>query len=846
MAAAYRPYKDEDSFDNLNALDDDGLNWPDNEPASLQIYERTTEDLPFPSNRRYLIACLGLAIMSMFIGLMIGYFAHSSHDECIPNYVVSLHSVRQEDPTISSKLLNSIDVANLESLVREFSKEPRVPGSARDQYLVSFIQKYFLDASFDKVSILNYTALLSLPDEINPNLIQIINEDTKQVVFNSSEGLKLDPKQIHPFSAYSPNIDLQGDLVYVNNGHPDDYRLLVDKYSIDFKGKIILVKLGELPLDQVVHTAKFHAVAAIIFFPDHKFFEVNHSAFKFPSDAIKWESALWAEFGDPLSPNYPSTAYAYRENLGSHKNTLAKISAQPISSDQAMRLIHLLGGHKSPPEWNSGSNFSHAIGPGFNNSNLKIRIKVNNHLKNETISNVFGYIKGRVEPDRYILIGSHRDSLTKGAMDAASGTGVMLEVARAFGELLKKGWRPRRTIIFCSWGAEEFNLQGSTEWLEDKYKLLHARGIVYINADTVVSGNDSLRVFASPLLHHAILNATKMVSNPDKDDSQHKTVFEKWFATFPYVRNDTIVKQSGFIQKNSYEMDLFYGDQDIFADLLTKEETLAHLNHVNSTYLISYIEGVISHRQPQILPIQGRSVYAAFTTFLGIPSMDLSYVSSNQNSEAKSLSAYSLIHTQYDTFDLFKTSIDPDFKYHKAMAQIYAEVLRDFSESLFIPFNLFHYVQFLQNVQLKIYYQAQHLFPKGGLDTDVLSSAIHNFTDSVYNFHLRQGSIDFSDPMAIRTINDQLILLERVFLDPVQLYMVNNIHLIQNPEGLYSGENETLVGLINSLYQIFSNPHNLDAEGNNLPTILERGLKPRLSILVHAIQNAADIINSVV
>ena len=209
MAAAYRPYKDEDSCDNLNVLDDDGLNWPDNEPASLQIYERTTEDLPFPSNRRYLIACLGLALISMFIGLMIGYFAHSSHNECIPNYVVSLHSVRHEDPSMSEKLLNSINVNNLEKLVQEFSEEPRIPGSPRDRYLISKIQNYFLDASFDKVKIHNYTVLLSLPDETQPNSIQIININNKQVSFDSLDTTKLDGKQVHPYSAFSPSADLQ-------------------------------------------------------------------------------------------------------------------------------------------------------------------------------------------------------------------------------------------------------------------------------------------------------------------------------------------------------------------------------------------------------------------------------------------------------------------------------------------------------------------------------------------------------------------------------------------------------------------------------------------------------------
>lgn len=113
---------------------------------------------------------------------------------------------------------------------------------------------------------------------------------------------------------------------------------------------------------------------------------------------------------------------------------------------------------------------------------------VNNRLENKTIHNVIGTIRGRVEPDRYVIVGNQRDSLSKGAVDSAAGSAAFLELARVFGDLVASGWKPRRSIVFCSWGAEEFNLIGSTEFVEETLKILYMRAVAYININLMVSG----------------------------------------------------------------------------------------------------------------------------------------------------------------------------------------------------------------------------------------------------------------------------------------------------------------------------------------------------------------------
>ena len=140
----------------------------------------------------------------------------------------------------------------------------------------------------------------------------------------------------------------------------------------------------------------------------------------------------------------------------------------------------------APFDWKGGLNLTYKVGPGLRDK-LRVHICVNNELVNKTIYNVLGTIRGRIEPDRYIIVGNQRDSPSTGAVDSASGTAAFLELARVFSTLVQEGWRPRRSIVFCSWGAEEFNLLGSTEWVEEMYKILYTRAVAYININMLVS-----------------------------------------------------------------------------------------------------------------------------------------------------------------------------------------------------------------------------------------------------------------------------------------------------------------------------------------------------------------------
>lgn len=206
MSAQYRPYRDEDCSD---GPDTDHLNWSD-EPGSIQIYEKTTEALPFHANRRRL-GTIGLAVICLLGGFLVGYMSHVSHSECIPTMSVALSSVKDADSSIRGKILNKVSAEGIRTIVREFSKEARIPGSPFDFKLAKQIADFFHAHHFDKVEIKNYTVLLSLPNENRPNTVEVTHfaggeysavYSTKPTLTDKDNGFAT------PYSAYSPSADL--------------------------------------------------------------------------------------------------------------------------------------------------------------------------------------------------------------------------------------------------------------------------------------------------------------------------------------------------------------------------------------------------------------------------------------------------------------------------------------------------------------------------------------------------------------------------------------------------------------------------------------------------------------
>ena len=197
--------------------------------------------------------------------------------------------------------------------------------------------------------------------------------------------------------------------------------------------------------------------------------DVYPNTFFLPPSGVARRSTLLGS-GDPLSPGWSSIKGAYRLEMNETDN-LPGIPCQPIGYGDAVQLLAVLGGREVPEEWKGGiEGITYKLGPGFDDEHQgwKVRLVVNNYLEDKVSANVIGTIIGAIEPDRYVVIGNHRDAWGYGAIDPSSGTSAMMECARVLGALVRTGWRPRRTIIFASWASEEYGLIGSTEWVYDK------------------------------------------------------------------------------------------------------------------------------------------------------------------------------------------------------------------------------------------------------------------------------------------------------------------------------------------------------------------------------------------
>ncbi|CAO2166350.1 unnamed protein product [Urochloa humidicola] len=227
--------------------------------------------------------------------------------------------------------------------------------------------------------------------------------------------------------------------------------------------------------------------------------------------------------GDPTTPMWASSEGCQRLSIADAmaSDDMPGIPALPVSGMDGEAILQLIGGDVAPEDWQGGAGApAYRLGPGPAVLNLT-------YVGNETmatIQNVISVIEGKEEPDRYVILGNHRDAWTFGGADPNSGTAALLELAQRLSDLQKKGWRPRRTIIMCNWDAEEYALIGSTEWVEENRAMLTSRTVAYLNVDIAVCGR-GFYPSATPQLDGLLKGASKQVQNPDNGT---ETLYDLW------------------------------------------------------------------------------------------------------------------------------------------------------------------------------------------------------------------------------------------------------------------------------------------------------------------------------
>ena len=410
--------------------------------------------------------------------------------------------------------------------LRRLTIEPHIAGTKEDYntavYVRDQLRSYGLSADLKE-----YEVWLNYPNA--PTVLELITT-RRQPLSVKEAPVPGDPSSSHPkisplFNGYSASGDVTGPVVYANYGLPNDYEDL-KKAGVDVKGKIVIVRYGNSFRGVKAKVAEQNgAIGCIIYSDPEDDGYMQGDVFpKGPWRPVASGQRGSVQFlfdypGDPLTPGKPAIAGTPR--LKPEEATdLTRIPVQPIAYDVARTILSQLKGPLRPRGFQGGLPFAYHVG---GTNDVKLRLKTDMDYKLRTIWNVVARIDGNEEKDRWVVLGNHRDAWVFGAVDPNSGSSAMLEVGHGFGELLKQGWKPRRTIILCSWDAEEYGLIGSTEWAEEMADELRQKAVAYLNLDAAVSG-PHFGASSVPSLWKLMRGATRDI----KDPKTGKSVYQQW------------------------------------------------------------------------------------------------------------------------------------------------------------------------------------------------------------------------------------------------------------------------------------------------------------------------------
>jgi N-acetylated-alpha-linked acidic dipeptidase len=329
--------------------------------------------------------------------------------------------------------------------------------------------------------------------------------------------------QVIPFNGYGAAGDVRGEVVYVNYGLIEDYAQL-DSMGVSVKGKIAVARYGRSYRGIKAREAEKHGAAGLIIYSDpaddgYTRGDVYPAGPMRPSRGIQRGSVMNPN-GDPSTPGYPSTANARRIPFA--QMDVPRIPVLPISYGNAAELLRGLTGRSIPQAWQGGLPFRYHVGPGPVQARIAVTTDAGTNPYKD-IWDTFGIIRGSDYPDEIVMVGGHRDAWGPGAADNVSGTVSVLEAAHAIAEQVKAGKRPKRTIIFATWDAEEWGLLGSTEFVEEDSLRLRRSAVAYLNQDDVAQGSN-FSGGGSPSLRALLRDVAKEVPDP----SHQGSVYDVW------------------------------------------------------------------------------------------------------------------------------------------------------------------------------------------------------------------------------------------------------------------------------------------------------------------------------
>jgi N-acetylated-alpha-linked acidic dipeptidase len=663
---------------------------------------------------------------------------------------------------------------NARRWLRALTAEPHVAGTAADYKTAVFVRDKLREWGWT-ADIEELEVLLNYPAFDDPAQLEIQRPIARKLLLDEA-ALTVDKDSASSaafgaFNGYGVSGSARGQVVYVNYGQPDDY-VAIDKMGIDVKGKIVLVRYGGLFRGLKVRNAQKHGAAGILIFSDpaddgFAKGDVYPSGRFRPGSAIQRGSVQFLSLGpgDPSTPFGPSVKDAKRlpidrsngfplispgdesspaglpakggavdeweKTTGLKRDDyFATIPCLPISYDTAHEILKVLAGANVPTGWQGGLPLPYHVGPGP--AEVWLKVKMDYGIR--TIWNVIAKITGSVEPDRWVMVGNHRDAWVYGAVDPGSGTAATMEMCRAVGAAVKNGWKPRRTLMYASWDAEEYGLVGSTEWAEKNASLISEKAVLMLNVDSAVSGPE-FDASGVPSLRELVLDAAGAITDPRTGKALGATWTEAhraaWAAEAPLVLADPMWDAVGA------------------GDRLRESGGPAPLGFF-----------------PQLGSLGSGSDFTAFVDHLAVPAIDVGFHG-----------GYGVYHSIYDDFNWMEKFGDPEFLTHTTAARLYTLIAMRAAGADVVPLKFVSYGQALRThvdqlrlIQAKKARKADSAkttleFEFVGLPS--LVAAVRAFQVAAEELDRATAAVTERDrlaPAELAVLNDSLAQVERAFL----------------------------------------------------------------------------------
>jgi len=541
------------------------------------------------------------------------------------------------------------DPANLRAYMQRLSARPHHVGSPYDkdnaEWLLAKLKSFGLDAQIETFDVLFPTPKERALELVAPTQFKAkLMEPTESVDSTSNQH----EEQLPTYNAYSIDGDVTAPLVYVNYGVPADYETL-ERMGVSVKGAIVIARYGGSWRGIKPKVAAEHgAVGCLIYSDPHDDGYTPGEVFPLGPyrnrDGVQRGSVMDMPVypGDPLTPGVGATKDAKRLDR-KDVTTLTKIPVMPISYGDAQPLLAAMQGRVAPSAWRGGLPITYHLGPGP----AKVHLKLSFNWDLKPLYDVIVRIPGAQYPDEWVIRGNHHDAWVNGAEDPLSGTSPELEEMRAFGELLKQGWKPKRTIVYCFWDGEEPGLLGSTEWAETHADELRQKGVMYLNSDT--NGRGYLGIEGSHTLERFLNGVAKDIQDPEANVSVWKRLQARHLTAPPMGPEAAAAR--------------------------TEARTRPDL---------------------RIGALGSGSDYTAFLDYLGVSSVNLGFGGEDGGG---------IYHSIYDDFYWYTHFSDTNFVYGRALAQTAGTAVMRMADAELLPFDfddftdtIRHYVDEVQRL----------------------------------------------------------------------------------------------------------------------------------------------------